>query len=138
MTGGTVTVYGPTANNNGALDVDSTFNITGGKLLAVGSSGMAVAPATSSSQVSLMINTSTSYAAGKAVKITDASGKVVAAFSSTKQFSSVVFSSSAIKKGTTYYLYVAGTKVGSAVGGTYTNMGFGGPGAGGGPGGQRP
>lgn len=40
MTGGVVHVDGPTRNNNGAVDYNGTFVITGGELIAVGSSGM--------------------------------------------------------------------------------------------------
>lgn len=40
MTGGTVLVDGPTSNGDGALDYDHTATITGGTLVAAGSSGM--------------------------------------------------------------------------------------------------
>ena len=43
-TGGTVIVNGPTNDGNGPLDYPGTFNISGGFLVAVGSSGMAQAP----------------------------------------------------------------------------------------------
>ncbi|MFT9497334.1 carbohydrate-binding domain-containing protein, partial [Anaerosolibacter sp.] len=50
MSGGTVLVNGPTAGNNGALDYDRTFEMTGGFLIAAGSSGMAQAPSEESTQ----------------------------------------------------------------------------------------
>ena len=56
MTDGTVLVHGPTANMNGAVDSDRTFSISGGLLVAAGSSGMAQAPGMSSKQNSLLIN----------------------------------------------------------------------------------
>ena len=34
ITGGDITVYGPTTDGNGALDVNGTFEITGGTLMA--------------------------------------------------------------------------------------------------------
>ena len=48
FTGGTMIVHGPTANNNGALDCNGTFEISGGFLVAVGSVGMAEMPDSSS------------------------------------------------------------------------------------------
>jgi len=55
MTGGVVLVNGPTNDGNGALDYDAGFNLTGGLLGAAGSSGMAQAPGTNSSQNSVAI-----------------------------------------------------------------------------------
>ena len=43
-------VNGPTNDGNGALDVNGTFEVSGGTLLATGSSGMMVAPSTDSAQ----------------------------------------------------------------------------------------
>ena len=45
MTGGDVTVNGPVNGGNGAIDFAGTFDISGGTLLAIGSSGMAECPA---------------------------------------------------------------------------------------------
>ncbi len=50
MAGGTVLVNGPTNDGNGSLDYDGTFDISGGILVATGSSGMAQMPSDSSSQ----------------------------------------------------------------------------------------
>ena len=50
ITGGEITVYGPTTDGNGALDVNGTFEVSGGTLIATGSSGMMVAPSTDSAQ----------------------------------------------------------------------------------------
>ncbi|MDP2857651.1 MAG: carbohydrate-binding domain-containing protein [Bacillota bacterium] len=44
MTGGFVVVNGPLSQNNGALDFDAGFIISGGTIVASGSSGMAQAP----------------------------------------------------------------------------------------------
>jgi len=57
MTDGIVIIHGPTSNMNGALD-HASFKITGGLLVAAGSSGMAQAPGTSSTQYSLLLNCS--------------------------------------------------------------------------------
>ena len=55
MTDGSLLINGPTENMNGALD-SSGFYITDGLLVAVGSSGMAMAPSTSSTQYSVKDN----------------------------------------------------------------------------------
>jgi formylmethanofuran dehydrogenase subunit C len=49
MNDGTVVVNGPTDSMNGTLDYDSTFNMNGGTLIGVGSSGMAMSPSSTSS-----------------------------------------------------------------------------------------
>lgn len=55
MTGGTVLINGPTANDNGALDYYGTFQVNGGFLAAAGSAGMAQSPSTSSTQYSVIV-----------------------------------------------------------------------------------
>ena len=55
MTAGSLIINGPVANDNGALDFGS-FKITGGFLLAVGSSGMAQAHSSTSAQSSVLLN----------------------------------------------------------------------------------
>ena len=48
MTNGTVIVNGPENSGNGALDYDTTFDISGGVFVAAGNNGMVQAPSTSS------------------------------------------------------------------------------------------
>jgi hypothetical protein len=67
MTGGEVIVNGPTNNANGPIDYDGTFKVSGGTLLAVGSSGMPHAPGSSSSQCSIMLRFSSAKSAGTIV-----------------------------------------------------------------------
>ncbi len=55
MTGGIVLVYGPSSSGNGSLDYDQSFNIEGGTLVAVGSSGMAQGVSEDSSQSTIMM-----------------------------------------------------------------------------------
>lgn len=124
MTDGYVIINGPTSNMNGALDHVS-FKITGGVLLAVGSSGMAQAPSTSSTQYSVMVNFNSRISANTVINIQTSTGTVIFSFEPTKQYQSVVFSSSALTKGTTYDIYVGGSASGTSydglyIGGTYT------------------
>ncbi len=105
MTGGTVFVDGPTVNNNGSLDYQSSFAISGGTLVASGSSGMAQAPGSSSSQPSVLMYYAGMQAAGTAIVLKDASGSKIVEFTPSKQYSSVAISSPLLKVGSAYTLY---------------------------------
>lgn len=125
MTGGTVLVGGPTDDGNAALDYDGTCDITGGTLVAVGSSGMALAPSTSSTQGAICMTFSSTQSAGTVVNLSDSSGKNILSYTPTKSFSSIVISSSSIAKGSSYVLSTGGsdtgTKTGNMItGGTYS------------------
>lgn len=109
ITGGTITVNGPTSDGNGALDVNGTFSISGGTLVALGSSGMMVAPSTDSAQAWLATALTSTAAAGSTVRITDSGGTEVASFTTTKDTASVVYSSAELTTGETYTVTVDGT-----------------------------
>ena len=121
MTAGTVIINGPTNNGNGALDYNSSFKLTGGFLVATGSSGMAQAPGNSSTQYSVLASFNTSQKAGTLVNIQTADGTGVLTFKPEKLYQSVVFSSSELEKSTTYNIYLGGTSTGTAVDGLYTD-----------------
>lgn len=124
MTAGTVIINGPTASNNGALDF-GTFKMTGGYLLAVGSSGMAQALSTTSTQYSVMVNFTSARAAGTMLHIQTQDGEDILTFLPAKAYQSVVLCTPALAKGTTCAVYTGGSSTGTAVdglysGGTYT------------------
>lgn len=102
ITGGTVIVEGPTDNGNGAIDKGDgngcVASITGGTLLAIGSSGMAVNFDTGS-QCSALV--SLSGDSGTEIKADDGSGFT---FTTTKKFECVVYSSPSMTQGNTYTL----------------------------------
>lgn len=103
MTGGNVYVDGPQDNGNGALDYDNTFIISGGTLIATGSSGMAQTPSTSSSQYSIMLYTSGS--ANSTISIKNGS-EVISSVTPTKNYQTILISSPKINKGSTYDFYI--------------------------------
>jgi len=111
MSGGNVLVYGPTANGNGALDYDGTFNITGGFLAAAGSAGMAEAPSDTSSQYSILMTYPETQAAGTTVVLKDSEGKAVATVTPAKAYQTIVISSPDLKQGASYTLYAGDTKI---------------------------
>ncbi len=125
MTGGDVIVNGPTNNGNGALDYDGYFNISGGLLVAAGSSGMAQAPGNTSTQNSLLMNFNSAQRAGSPVHIQSSDGKEILTFAPSKTYQSIVFSSPELVKGSAYNVYIGGSSSGAVKdglyqGGTYT------------------
>ncbi|MEZ5248177.1 MAG: carbohydrate-binding domain-containing protein [Ilumatobacteraceae bacterium] len=133
MTGGTVLVDGPTADMNGALDYDGTFDISGGLFIATGSSGMAMAPSASSAQLSLL-GVFATQAAGTTVTVLASDGTEVASITPTKPYSSLTMSTAALSADDTYSVVVDGTTLLTTT--TDQAIGAGGMGGrGGGPGG---
>ncbi len=121
MTAGTVLVHGPTNSGNGALDYDGSFKVNGGLLIAAGSSGMAEAPSTSSSQYAALINFTSSYSANTLFHLEDNSGNTIATFKPAHQYQSVAISSPDLSSGKTYSIYTGGSSTGTESGGLYTN-----------------
>lgn len=121
MTDGVLIVNGPTSNNNGALDYDASFKLTGGFLVAVGSSRMAQPPSNISSQYIVSLKSSSTLQAGKLIHIQDSSGTEIFSFIPTKRYSSVVCSSPNFIKGTTYDVYYGGSSTGIIKDGLYQN-----------------
>ena len=135
MSGGSVFVEGPTGNDNGALDYDSSAKITGGVLCAIGSSGMAM-NFSSATQGSILLN---SASGSSNTKITCGSYS----WTASKSFSSVVVSTPEMSSASGTYTVTVGSQsyscqlssylYGSSTG---TPGGNGNPGGGGGPGGH--
>ena len=117
ISGGKVTVYGPSAAGNGAVDVENGLTLSGGTLLAVGSVGMDEAPKTTPGQSA--IKAQADIPAGGRLAVADSTGGEIAAYTSPKPAKSVVFSSPRIKKGDAYAVTVNGQKAAAATGGDY-------------------
>ena len=151
MTGGVVLVSGPTNSGNGAFDYDGTATVTGGILLALGSSGMAQS---ATGQNSFMTNITTQQG-NSTFAVCDSKGNILVSFTPMKQYQNVVLSSASLVVGESYSIVVGGTVTGAdsygftsegtISGGTVVatvqqssaNVGGSG-GMGGGPGGSRP
>ncbi|WP_130840680.1 carbohydrate-binding domain-containing protein [Corynebacterium neomassiliense] len=130
ISGGTVTVYGPTNDGNGALDVNGDLTVTGGELTAIGSSGMAVSPSNTDGQGWIAADIDGS--AGDTITVKDSSGAEIASFTSEKDFANVVFSSSDLTNGETYTVTVGDTSTEVTAGVATEGTGPMGGGAGGG------
>ena len=120
MTAGTVLVNGPTSNGNGALDYDATFKMTGGFLIAAGSSGMAMAPSSSSSQRSVLAVFTSTKSANTIFRIEDSDGNEVLTFKPVKNYQSVAFCVPALTNGATYTAYTGGSSTGTESDGLFT------------------
>lgn len=112
MTGGEVYINGPTSNGDGALDYNGDFIISGGTLVAIGSSGMAQTISDASTQNGLEVIYTQSQKAGSIVSLLDSDEKEIISYTSVKDYSSIVISTSALKAGETYTLTYNGTALG--------------------------
>ena len=122
MTNGIVIVNGPVSDIDAAIDYDGTFKITGGTLIASGSSGMLQGVSTSSTQYSLTINFGSKKEANSTVSIMDGDGEVLT-FAPSKTYSSIVISTPSLNIGT-YYIYVDGKSTSSSLDGVYELGGY--------------
>jgi hypothetical protein len=120
MTDGVVLVNGPTRNDNGAIDYDATFNMTGGFLVGAGSAGMAQAPSASSTQYAVLVRLPSTKSAGTLFHLQTQAGSNVLTFAPSKNYQSLVFSSPNLAKGTTYLVYTGGSSTGTVTDGLYT------------------
>lgn len=140
ITGGTTIVEGPTNSGNGALDKGDSngcvASITGGTVLAIGTSDMAV-NFDSGTQCSALV--SLSGQAGTTITVDDGSGF---SFTTSKSFACAVYSSPSLSQGNTYTMTAGDSTAAldftsslyySTVSGGMGGMG----GMGGGPGGMR-
>ena len=106
INGGTVIVDGPTNSGNGALDAETGVIYNDGSVVAVGASGMAVAPAESSTKYSISVFFDTTYKTNTGIVIYDDEGSVILKYTSMKSFQHASFSNEAFKEGETYHIFV--------------------------------
>lgn len=111
--GGTILIDGPSDRWNGAIDFGrengGICEISGGTILALGSSGMAESFDSSSTQCSFRHNFSESFREGDRIAVTAADGTVLLEHTVVKSGNSVVFSCPQLSLGETYQL-TAGTQ----------------------------
>lgn len=110
-------INGTTTGGNGSLDYGSSFNITGGTLIATGTSDM-VQNASEGSQVSLGITYDTTQEANELISLLDEEGNVVVSFTPTKSYSHVVISNPDLTTAT-YTLVSGGENDGEESNGLY-------------------
>ena len=139
VSGGEVYVNGPTSDGDSAIDYGdgSTATITGGTVVALGSTGMAEGFGNSSTQGSMLISASGNT--GDTVTLSDSSGKVLCSYVAQKGFACVLVSAPGVEQGKSHTLKVGSNSIDVTLDGiTYSNVSgsigrLAGPSAGGGP-----
>ncbi|MCI8529543.1 MAG: carbohydrate-binding domain-containing protein [Lachnospiraceae bacterium] len=109
VTGGEVYISGPEDNANGALDYDGVGEITGGVVVALGSSGMAMNFGDTSTQGAILINTADEKAGAKII-VKDQNGEEIITYTAEKAFQSVMVSSPELVLGGTYTILAGNSK----------------------------
>lgn len=117
MSDGVVIVNGPTTGGNGALDYNGTFEITGGVLLAAGTTDMAM-NVSGGSQQSIGISFDQTQAAETLVTLKDSQGQTILSYAPSKSYQHVVLSSPDLTD-SSYTLVSGGTNDAQAVSGYY-------------------
>lgn len=104
VSGGVVLVDGPRSGGNGSFDYGSSAKITGGIVITLGTSDMAQ-NFSEATQGSILVSSSSNFAAGTTLSLCDEEGRVILAFTSTKTFRCALFSAPEIEIGKTYTFY---------------------------------
>lgn len=112
ISGGTIVVYGPENDGNGALDYDSSCTVTGGNLLAGGMSGMAQS-AGDDSNSSLLLYFDSTLSSSDKVSVTDSNGTEIASYQSSKRYNSLVVCCNGMESGNTVKILINGEEKGS-------------------------
>lgn len=95
--------------------------MSGGFLVAVGSSGMAQAPSSDSTQYAVLQNLSSVQAAGTLIHIETTAGEDILTFLPTKEYQSIVISSPELQNSENYVVYTGGSSSGTSVDGLITD-----------------
>lgn len=104
--GGSVVVDGPTNNGNGALDAGAGIMMNGGKVIAVGASGMAESLGSSSAIYNISVYLSSSQSANTKIKIKDEDGNTIMNHTSAKTFNHMSVGTEEFQYGETYTIYI--------------------------------
>lgn len=104
ITGGSVTVCGPTQGDTATLDYDVSGVITGGTFIGTGARNMA--QTFSESEQGVISVSVGNQEAGTLITLTDGGGNVIISHKPEQPFAVVILSSPEIKKGETYKIMV--------------------------------
>ena len=111
VSGGTVLVFGPTNDGNGALDYAGSCTVTGGSLCAFGAAGMAQG---ASDGTSGRLEARLTLAAGDTLTVQDESGGEVYAVRLEKPAAHLALAGNMLQRGRTYTLLVNGSEAAAA------------------------
>lgn len=122
ISGGVILVSGPEDGMNGAIDYELSAEISGGNIIALGSSQMAEGFSSDSTQNSFMTNLTAAQSADTLIAVTDSDGNVILSFNSPKSFQNIVASSPEFELNCEYKLIV-NPEIDSADENGYTDSG---------------
>ena len=88
------------------IEILKELKVTGGTLIAVGSSGMAQGISNTSTQYGVLINLNTTYQKDTKVTITDSNGNEIISYTSSKSFQSALVSTPELKNNTAYKVLI--------------------------------
>ena len=106
VTGGELYIDGPVNSANGPLDYEHSSSVSGGRVLAIGSAGMAMNFGKESTQGSILYILPSNRPAGTVITLADAAGNELMRHTSAKAFQAVTVSCPEITEGKTYTLTV--------------------------------
>lgn len=111
INGGEVYVDGPSDNGNSAIDYGekSSFNINGGTVVAVGSSGMAEDVSSDSKQQVAFVKLDSQADAGDVI-LKDAAGNEIISYTVQKKYDCVIISTADLKAGQIYTISASGNE----------------------------
>ena len=142
IAGGVVTVSGPTSNYDAAVDFNGTCRVTGGTLVAVGSSGMLENLNSVANQAALVMKVG-SFSAGSVVELYDSEDNLLLSFKPAKTYSSIIITTPDMQVDKAYTVKAGGSTAFSGTlsspittSGNVTNFNNPSGGSGGGPGGR--
>ncbi|MBU1093357.1 MAG: carbohydrate-binding domain-containing protein [Firmicutes bacterium] len=112
MSGGLVIISGPLDGMQGAIDYDTTFNISGGTLVAAGASGREQKnPSSTSTQNCVTIYLDA--ASTQMIHVETSTGETILSYTPEKTYQTLVFSSPDMIDDDSYVVYIGGTVVGA-------------------------
>lgn len=115
MTGGNVTVNGPTNDGNASIDYDGTFDVSGGTLLIAGSSGMAQGISDNSAQNALMVVFDQQQEAGTTFEIVSADGTSIVSATPAKSYQCILVSADTLIQDLEYTVKSNGEELTSVI-----------------------
>lgn len=121
ISGGVTYVSGPTNDGNSPIDYGTSATITGGTLIAAGSSGMFEDMSSDSTQAVATVFLNASTTGG--ISLVDTYGTVIASFSPSKEYECVTISSTDMASDGSYVLTTGSTSTDVTMTGTVTDVG---------------
>lgn len=109
ISGGVVTVYGPTNGGNAGLDADDGILVTGGTLFVTSALGMIETPGKNSTQYVVSYASNSYLSMGTEISVVDSDGNKLLTVTLAKRCQSLIFSLAEFQTGKTYKLYSGDT-----------------------------